>query len=252
MTFDCIINHWIIDASSSSLIHQQSGEQRRLGEYQFRLLQVLVQHAGQILSREALNRQVWQRRVIGNNSLPNAIHALRIALDDNGTQQQIIRTIPRKGYILEASFCQFRQPPAAPPHAPECAENPVAASPPLPRSAAQDSAARSRWPLICLLQLLVTTALLVALAVTLNHWRLDSQRLNHLLSQQAARSLAEIAGCHAQSQEAQRQSVAAWAEVFYHPLPPRPLLTNGQPQRVTPEAQPQGQTPASDGLARRG
>jgi DNA-binding winged helix-turn-helix (wHTH) protein len=108
MTSDCIINHWLLDISSASLVHRDSGEQRRLGEYQLKLLVVLVQHAGQILSREELNQLVWERRVIGNNSLPNAVHALRVALEDDGRQQRIIKTIPKKGYILEAEFCQFQ------------------------------------------------------------------------------------------------------------------------------------------------
>lgn len=109
MTSNCIINHWQLDIPSASLIHQESGEQRRLGEYQLKLLVVLIQHAGQILSREELNQLVWERRVIGNNSLPNAIHALRVALEDDGKQQRIIKTVPKKGYILEAEFCQFRR-----------------------------------------------------------------------------------------------------------------------------------------------
>lgn len=108
MTSDCIINHWLLDIASASLIHKESGEQRRLGEYQLKLLVVLIQHAGQILSREELNQLVWERRVIGNNSLPNAIHALRVALEDDGRQQRIIKTVPKKGYILESEFCQFQ------------------------------------------------------------------------------------------------------------------------------------------------
>ncbi|WP_052118326.1 winged helix-turn-helix domain-containing protein [Erwinia oleae] len=112
MTSECFIHHWLLDISSGSLIHQQTGEQRRLGEYQLKLLIVLVQHAGKILTRDELNTLVWERRVIGNNSLPNAIHALRVALEDDGKQQRIIKTIPKKGYILEADFCQFRREPA--------------------------------------------------------------------------------------------------------------------------------------------
>ncbi|MCE0489858.1 transcriptional regulator [Pantoea sp. Mb-10] len=107
MAAHCVINHWLVDRDSASLIHQESGEQRRLGEYQLKLLLVLIDHAGQILSREELNQLVWERRVIGNNSLPNAIHALRAALEDDGKQQRIIKTLPKKGYILDTEFCQF-------------------------------------------------------------------------------------------------------------------------------------------------
>lgn len=102
---ECTINHWRLDINSASLIHQITGEQRRLGEYQLRLLIVFIEHAGEILSRDQLTQWVWARRIIGNNSLPNAVHALRVALEDDGKQQRIIKTIPRKGYILEAEFC---------------------------------------------------------------------------------------------------------------------------------------------------
>lgn len=106
MTADYIIHHWYVDVSSGTLIHQHSDEQRRLGEYQLKLLLVLADNAGKILSREELNTLVWERRVMGNNSLPNAIHGLRVALEDDGKQQRIIKTIPRKGYILELEYCQ--------------------------------------------------------------------------------------------------------------------------------------------------
>ncbi|MFG1173368.1 transcriptional regulator [Erwiniaceae bacterium CAU 1747] len=106
MTSSLIIHHWLVDHASGSLIHQVTGEQRRLGEYQLKLLQVLADHAGETLTREELTNLVWERRIIGNNSLPNAIHALRLALEDDGKQQRIIKTVPKKGYILEAEFCQ--------------------------------------------------------------------------------------------------------------------------------------------------
>lgn len=110
MTADYIIHHWYVNFSSGTLLHQLSGEERRLGEYQLKLLLVLAENAGKTLSRDELTTLVWERRVIGINSLPNAIHALRVALEDDGKQQRIIKTIPKKGYILEAEYCQ-RVPP---------------------------------------------------------------------------------------------------------------------------------------------
>lgn len=101
----CAVNNWLIDISSGSILHLTTGERKRLGEYQLKLLDTLTQHAGETLTREELTTLVWERRVIGNNSLPNAIHALRTALEDDGKQQKIIKTIPRKGYLLEANYC---------------------------------------------------------------------------------------------------------------------------------------------------
>ncbi|WP_339057872.1 transcriptional regulator [Candidatus Regiella endosymbiont of Tuberolachnus salignus] len=99
------VNNWRIDLYSGCMTHQYSGETRRLGEYQLKLLDILLQHAGEILSRDQLTHLVWEKRVIGNNSLPNAIHTLRSALNDNKKQQRIIQTIPKKGYLFDASYC---------------------------------------------------------------------------------------------------------------------------------------------------
>ena len=101
----CSVNNWLVDVTSGSILHLTTGERKRLGEYQLKLLDILVQGAGKIFTREELTNLVWERRVIGNNSLPNAIHALRTALEDDGKNQRIIKTIPRKGYLLEAEYC---------------------------------------------------------------------------------------------------------------------------------------------------
>ena len=102
----CAINNWLIDLPSGSIIHLVTGEHKRLGAYQLKLLDLLQQNPGKVFTREELTNQVWEGRVIGNNSLPNAIHALRAALEDDGKQQRIIRTVPKRGYVLDAEYCQ--------------------------------------------------------------------------------------------------------------------------------------------------
>lgn len=104
--YQYIVNKWSIDLSSGFISHQETGEQKRLGEYQVKLLSVLLQHPGQILSRDELTNLVWKRRVIGNNSLPNAVHTLRVALGDDKKQQRIIQTIPKIGYLLDSTYCE--------------------------------------------------------------------------------------------------------------------------------------------------
>ncbi|WP_420535626.1 winged helix-turn-helix domain-containing protein [Buttiauxella noackiae] len=106
------VNNWLLDFTSGAIVHRQSGEIRRLGEYQLKLLDCLIEHAGQTLSRNELTGLVWERRVIGDNSLSNAIHALRAALEDDGKQQRVIKTIPKKGYLLDPEFCQLIEPEA--------------------------------------------------------------------------------------------------------------------------------------------
>ncbi len=103
---DYFINDWLIDESANALVNAHTGEIRKLGEYQFRLLIVLLEHAGKVLSREDITNMVWVDRVIGSNSLPNAVHALRAALEDDGKKQRIIRTVPKRGYLLSAEYCR--------------------------------------------------------------------------------------------------------------------------------------------------
>ncbi|MBS0053955.1 transcriptional regulator [Yersinia sp. Marseille-Q3913] len=102
-----IVNNWSIDLNSGFITHRETQELKRLGEYQLKLITVLLEHVGEILSRDELTNLVWKRRVIGNNSLPNAIHTLRVALGDENKQQRIIQTIPKMGYLLDPTFCEI-------------------------------------------------------------------------------------------------------------------------------------------------
>lgn len=119
---NCTVNNWVIVPASGAIHHVVTGEERRLGTHPLRLLAVLQQHPGEILSHEALTAQVWEDRAVSSHSLPNAIHTLRTALADNGKQQRIIRTIPKQGYVLEAKYCRplvSGPPPDSRPAAPE-------------------------------------------------------------------------------------------------------------------------------------
>lgn len=103
-----IINNWRMDPSLNALIHCETGETRRLGEYHFILLETLAKNADAVLSRSYLCAEVWKNRIVGGNSLPTAIHALRVAIDDDGKQQNIIKTIPKKGTCAIKSMCLCR------------------------------------------------------------------------------------------------------------------------------------------------
>lgn len=108
-----IVNKWRMDPALNTLVHSETGEVRRLGEYHFILLETLVKNADTALSRTFLSTEVWKNRVVGVNSLPTAIHALRAAIDDDGKQQEIIKTIPKKGYFLNKSYLEIVNPPAS-------------------------------------------------------------------------------------------------------------------------------------------
>ncbi|MEB8220818.1 winged helix-turn-helix domain-containing protein [Citrobacter braakii] len=99
-----VVNNWRMDSSLNALIHCETGEIRRLGEYHFILLETLAKNADVVLSRSFLMTAVWKNRIVGGNSLPTAVHALRVAIDDDGKQQEIIKTIPKKGYLFNKHY----------------------------------------------------------------------------------------------------------------------------------------------------
>ena len=72
-----VVNNWRMDSSLNALIHCETGEIRRLGEYHFILLETLAKNADVVLSRSYLMSAVWKNRIVGGNSLPTAVHALR-------------------------------------------------------------------------------------------------------------------------------------------------------------------------------
>jgi DNA-binding winged helix-turn-helix (wHTH) protein len=67
-----------------------------------RVLVVLAQHAGQVLSQREIEEAVWGDLLVTTNSVYQCITQLRKALGDDAKQPQYIQTIPRKGYRLIA------------------------------------------------------------------------------------------------------------------------------------------------------
>jgi two-component system phosphate regulon response regulator PhoB len=82
-------------------LHRVSRDGRliHLGPIEFRMLQHLVEHAGQICSRDALIRAAWpQGRYVDRKTVNVHIGRLRQVLRQSG--DDIIRTIRSAGYIL--------------------------------------------------------------------------------------------------------------------------------------------------------
>lgn len=97
-----VINNWQVNVTLSSIVNIETGEVRRLGEYQLKLLLVLIDSPDTLLTRSVLTNKVWTNRLVGPNSLPVALNAIRTAIDD--TNADIIKTLPKLGYILDSSY----------------------------------------------------------------------------------------------------------------------------------------------------
>ena len=107
----------------------------------FALLVYLARHPSRLLTKDELIEAIWPDVVVTDDSLVQCISELRSALGDGN--QRLIKTIPRRGYLLEA------MPVAAPP-ADEAVE--VAVSAPSIHGSSSMPAARSRflpWLVAC-------------------------------------------------------------------------------------------------------
>ena len=65
------------------------------------LLRAFVAHPRRLLGREELIGSVWPHAVVTDDSLVHCVGELRVALGDR--DQRLIRTVPRRGYVFEAS-----------------------------------------------------------------------------------------------------------------------------------------------------
>src|SRR5262245_60384848 len=63
----------------------------------FDLLVYLIEHRERVVSKDELFAAIWQGRVVSESSLTSRINAARSAVGDSGDQQQLIKTLSRKG-----------------------------------------------------------------------------------------------------------------------------------------------------------
>ena len=87
-------NH-ILDTELREL--RRDGELVAMQPQVFDLLVHLLKHRDHVVSRDDLIALVWGGRIVSDSTLDSRINAARNAIGDNGKEQRLIRTIPRKG-----------------------------------------------------------------------------------------------------------------------------------------------------------
>ena len=78
----------------------RNGNRVKLQDLPFRLLVLLVERPGEIVTREEVKRHLWPENtfVEFDNSLGVAVRKLREALHDDADAPRFVETVPRKGY----------------------------------------------------------------------------------------------------------------------------------------------------------
>src|SRR4051812_9043682 len=89
-----------MDESTGELC--KDGIKVRLQEQPFQILQMLLEHPGEVVTREELRKRVWPTDtfVDFDHGINNAVKRLREALGDTSETPRYIETLPRRGYRL--------------------------------------------------------------------------------------------------------------------------------------------------------
>jgi len=73
--------------------------QIRLRPKSFEVLRYLVEHAGQAVTKDELIAAIWPDVTVSEESLTRCISDIRLAIGDDA--QRIVKTLPKRGYLLE-------------------------------------------------------------------------------------------------------------------------------------------------------
>ena len=106
---------------------RRSGIRVRLQQQPFKILAVLLEAPGEIVSREQMQHRLWgtETTVDFDHSLGTAVNKLREALGDSAENPIFVETLARRGYRFIAPVTRMREPqPGAP------AETPAPPPPP--------------------------------------------------------------------------------------------------------------------------
>jgi TolB-like protein/DNA-binding winged helix-turn-helix (wHTH) protein/Tfp pilus assembly protein PilF len=81
---------------------RKNGSKLRLQGQPLHVLEILLEHAGDLVTRDTLRERLWPADtfVDFDHSLNNAVARIREALGDSAEQPDFIQTIPRRGYLF--------------------------------------------------------------------------------------------------------------------------------------------------------
>jgi len=87
-----------VDARAGEL--RRGGTRIRLQQQPFRILTLLLERPGEVVTREELRQAIWPSTEFGSfdEGLDAAIYKLRAALGDSAAHPRLIETLPRRGY----------------------------------------------------------------------------------------------------------------------------------------------------------
>ena len=90
-----------------------------IGSRALEILSVLVERAGDLVSRDEITNAVWPRTIVEGSNLPVQIAALRRILDAERAGESCIQTVVRRGYRFTAPVTRLETEANAAPRLPD-------------------------------------------------------------------------------------------------------------------------------------
>ncbi len=138
----------------------KSGFRIRLQDQPFLVLALLVERAGQVVTRQEIQEKLWATDtfVAFDEGLNTAIKKVRAALNDTADNPRFVETVPKVGYRFIApvisDIVNSRDTPSLPSPAVTTEESPIKPPPVVPASGSSTSRKLALWSAAVLLSLL--------------------------------------------------------------------------------------------------
>ena len=105
-----VFGDYELDTQRYELRH--AGTPHALEPQAFNVLVYLVQHRDRVVPKEELLEQLWPQQYVSEAILSQRLMLVRKAVGDSGSQQRVIKTVHRRGYLFVATV---EERPEAPP-----------------------------------------------------------------------------------------------------------------------------------------
>jgi DNA-binding winged helix-turn-helix (wHTH) protein/tetratricopeptide (TPR) repeat protein len=95
-----------LEVHGRRVVRRETGQPLQLTAKVFDTLLHLIEHRGEVQSKETLLRAIWPELVVEENNLTQNISTLRQLLGETPSENRYIATVPRRGYQFVAAVTQ--------------------------------------------------------------------------------------------------------------------------------------------------
>jgi DNA-binding winged helix-turn-helix (wHTH) protein len=93
--------NYVLDTDKREL-RRGGGDPVSIAPQVFDVLEYLILNRERVVSKDDLIDAIWKGRIVSDTAVTTRLNAARTAIGDSGEEQRLIKTLPRKGFVLSA------------------------------------------------------------------------------------------------------------------------------------------------------